>query len=282
MKSGLRGRVALITGSNHGIGAAIARALAADGTHVFVTFFRPPPTTADQAINGGQYVRDRAQNADSVLAQCRALDVKAAALETDLSNPTSIVPLFDTCEAALGPVEILVHNASAWQADTFAPPALRDAQTWPPPDLMHLINAESIDLHYAVNTRATALLIGEFARRHTMRGADWGRIVTLTTGGADGFPGEVSYGASKAALESYTRAAARELGPFGITANVVCPGPTQTGWIEPAFETELISQTPLRRIGQPNDVAGSVVLLCSDQAAWLTGQRIMADGGYGV
>ncbi|MFN8378489.1 MAG: SDR family oxidoreductase [Anaerolineae bacterium] len=281
MKSGLTGRVALVTGANQGIGAAIARGLAAEGADVFITFYRPTLSEADQAINGGQYARDRAQNAEHVLADCRALGVRAAALEINLADAAQIGPLFDACEAALGPVEILVHNASAWQADTFAPPSLRDAQTWPPPDLMGFISAESIDLHFAVNARATALLMAEFAQRHAARAAIWGRIITLTTGGASGFPGEASYGASKAALESYSRAAAKELGPFGITVNIVCPGPTQTGWIEPAFAATLAEQTALRRVGQPEDVATAVVLLASDQAGWITGQRVTADGGYG-
>ncbi len=282
MRSGLRGRVALITGGNHGIGAATALALATEGAHVFVTYFRPAPTAADQAIMDGEYVALRAQTADAVLAGCHVNGVKAAALETDLSDPAAIGPLFDACEATLGPVEILVNNASSWAADTFAPPALRDAQAWPPPDLMDLINADSIDLHFSVNARATALMMAEFARRHTARGATWGRIINLTTGGVDGFPGEVSYGASKAALESYTRAAASELGPFGITANIVCPGATQTGWMDADLETMLAQQTPLRRLGLPQDVADAIVLLASDQAGWLTGQRITADGGHSL
>jgi 3-oxoacyl-[acyl-carrier protein] reductase len=282
MKSGLGGRVALISGANHGIGAAVARALAAEGAHIFVTYFRPAFSESDHAIHGGQYVADRAQTADPVLADCRAQGVKAAALEADLSQPDTPGRIFDACEAALGPVDILVNNASSWAADTFAPPALRDAQTWPPPELLTMIDAASIDLHFSVNARGSALMMAEFARRHTARGATWGRIFNLTTGGAAGFPGEVSYGASKAALESYSQAAARELGPFGISVHIVCPGPTQTGWIEPAHEQALIERTPLRRIGQPEDVAGAIVLLASEQADWLTGQRLMADGGFGI
>jgi 3-oxoacyl-[acyl-carrier protein] reductase len=145
---------------------------------------------------------------------------------------------------------------------------------------MGFVQAETIDYNFSVNSRAAALLIAEYARRHMLRGANWGRVITLTTGGASGFPGEVSYGASKAALESYSQAAAHELGPVGITVNIVSPGPTQTGWIEPDIAAGFAQQTALRRVGQPEDVAAVVLLLASNQAGWITGQRIAADGGF--
>lgn len=114
------------------------------------------------------------------------------------------------------------------------------------------------------------------------RGARWGRIVNLSTDGASGFAGEISYGASKHALESYSRAAADELGPFGITANIVAPGPIQTGYITPEVERREAARTPLGRVGQPEDVADVVVFLASEQARWVTGQLLYVGGGHAM
>ena len=133
-----------------------------------------------------------------------------------------------------------------------------------------------------MNTRAPALLIAEFVRRHLKRGAHWGRIVNVSTAGAERFPSEISYGASKYALESYTRSAAMELGKFGIAVNVVSLGPVQTGWITPDLEREILPTIPLGRIGSPEDVADVVVFLASEQARWVTGQKIFVGGGHGM
>ncbi|MBO0780330.1 MAG: SDR family oxidoreductase, partial [Ktedonobacteraceae bacterium] len=135
------------------------------------------------------------------------------------------------------------------------------------------------DRHFAVNSRAVALMMVEFARRHIARGAHWGRIINISTDGAQVFPGEVSYGASKAALEAYSRSAAKELGPRGITVNIISPGATQTGWITPELERNVTADTPLRRVGQPEDIADVLVFLASEQARWLTGQTLSASGG---
>ena len=122
-----------------------------------------------------------------------------------------------------------------------------------------------------MDARSTALLIAEFARRHSARQGDWGRIVSLTSGGPDGFPSEVSYGAAKAALENFTMSAAWELGRFGITANVVYPPVTDTGWLTPQIRAEATEQSPLRHVGQPDDVARVIAMLCSDDASLVTG-----------
>src|SRR5215217_3110298 len=102
------------------------------------------------------------------------------------------------------------------------------------------VDAEIHDRHFAVNSRAVALLMAEYARRHVRRGTGGGRVINISTDGADCFPGEVSYGASKAALESYSRSAAVELGQYGITVNVVAPGPIQTGWIPEEAEQPIV------------------------------------------
>mgnify|MGYP001792525804 CR=1 FL=1 len=121
-------------------------------------------------------------------------------------------------------------------------------------------------------------MMAEFARRHIARAANWGRIINISTD-TYCFPGEVSYAASKLAIESYSRSAAAELGRFGITVNIVSPGATQTGWISDELAAEITPQTPLERIGQPADVADVIVFLASEQARWLTGQTLHVGGG---
>lgn len=104
----------------------------------------------------------------------------------------------------------------------------------------------------------------------------------MSIAGADRFPSEITYGASKFALESYTRSAATELGKFGVTVNVVSLGPVQTGWITAELERAILPTIPLGRVGSPGDVADVVVFLASHQARWLTGQRIYVGGGHGM
>jgi 3-oxoacyl-[acyl-carrier protein] reductase len=267
---GLAGRVALVTGANQGIGAAAARTLAAQGVAVFLTYLRLDPAehAGDPAFPAA-YGEARAQTADAVVEQIRRAGGRAAAWEADLADPAAPARLFDRAEAALGPVEILVNNADAWVADTFLPDAVdRFGRRLVP------VTAVTHGRSFTVNSRAVALLIAEFAHRHRERGATWGRIIGLTTGGAAGFPQEVSYGASKSALESYTMAAASELGRFGITANVLCPPATDTGWITPEVEQGVIRSSPLGRVGQPGEVAEVLLLLVSHQARFITGQKI--------
>ncbi len=141
-----------------------------------------------------------------------------------------------------------------------------------------LTDVEIIDQHLAVNARATALLIREFAKRHQNRLAQWGRIITLTTATAHSM--SISYAASKQALVSYSLSATEELGKYGITVNVVSPGPTQTGYIEPDNEKPIVDKTPLRRLGYPEDIANVILLLASAQGDWLTGNVIYASGGF--
>jgi 3-oxoacyl-[acyl-carrier protein] reductase len=144
------------------------------------------------------------------------------------------------------------------------------------------VTAGGLDRHFAVNSRAVALLMAEFARRHAARGAGWGRIINVSTDGADCFPGEAGYGASKAALEALSRTAAVELGRYGITVNVISPGPIQTDWITPELEELIARNTPLGRVGEPEDIADVAVFLASHQARWITGQVIRVGGGNKV
>jgi 3-oxoacyl-[acyl-carrier protein] reductase len=123
-------------------------------------------------------------------------------------------------------------------------------------------------------------MMTEFVHRRLARGLHGGRIINVSTDGSPGFVHEVSYGASRYATESFSRAAANELGKYGITVNIVSPGPIQTGYITPELEQKVIADIPLSRVGQPEDVADVIVFLASEQARWLTGQLLFVGGGH--
>jgi len=268
--SGLRGRIALVTGANHGIGAATARGLASAGCDVFIHFLR-------HRAGDDPGAAQRMQDATLVVEEIRRAGGRAESWEADLADPARIPALFDRVETAFGSVEILVNSAAVSEHDTFDPRV--DARDWAGRPTAQ-VTAASYERHFSVNTRTVALMMAEHARRHLTRGATWGRIINVSTDGSGSFPGEVSYGASKYATESYSRAAAWELGRLGITVNIVSPGPTDTGWITPDMVAEMERTTPLGRVGKPEDVADVIVFLASDQARWLTGQLLFVGGGH--
>jgi 3-oxoacyl-[acyl-carrier protein] reductase len=251
---GLDGRVAIVTGANHGIGAATASALTAHGVRVLISFLR---TTA------------HAEDASEVLAGIRAAGGGAEAIEADLRDPATPGHLFNAAEVTFGPADILINNATGGEADTFGPAGLdRHGRATP------RISTESATQVLEVDGRGSALMIAEFARRYIERGATWGRIVGLTSGGPNGFPHEVSYGAAKAALENYAMSAAFELGEYGITSNVVYPPVTDTGWVTQAVREFVVSSPQHFHVAQPKEVAEVITFLCSDAARLVTGNVI--------
>ncbi len=261
----LSGRVALVTGANHGIGAAAAIALAERGADVAITYLR----TTDPTEGTGAYEAARAADGSTTSAAVEAIGRRSHRIEVDLTDPDSPRRLFDDVESALGPVSVLVHNASGWRKDSYAPAA---------PDavgrLSDMVDAASIDAQLHVDARAGALLMAEFIQRHRARGGDWGRIVTLTSGEGRAFPGEVSYGAAKAALISYTLSAAAEMAADGVTANVVYPPVTDTGWITDEVRTFVANDTDHHHIAEPTEVAEVIAWLCADAGRIVTGNII--------
>jgi 3-oxoacyl-[acyl-carrier protein] reductase len=289
--TGLKGKVALITGANHGVGAAAAVAFAREGADVFLTYLRLVPEKEGEANpeenkkhdepGPRHYFRTLARDAGEVIRAVRALGGRCEAWEADLSDPANIPCLLGRAEEAFGRVEVLVNNAAHDRPDTFLP-----AGEIPVSGLfggeypLTTVSARSHDEHFAINSRAVALLTAEFARRNIASKAGWGRIINISTDGASGHGWNVSYGASKFAGESFARAAAAELGPYGITVNVVSPGAIQTGWL-PADTADALAKTyPLRRIGTPEDIASAVVFFASRQANWITGQVLYVGGGH--
>ncbi len=261
------GHTAIVTGANHGIGAATARALGRSGCSVLCTFLRvddqPDPGTP-------QAYRDhRTRDATAVVAEIRDGGGQALAVEADLSDPVMPALLFDAAEGQLGPVDILVNNATSWLADTFAA-AGTDRLGRP----LQPVTAATWTRQFAVDAMGAALMISEFARRHIERGADWGRIIGLTSGGDLGFPEEVSYGAAKAAQVNYTMSAALELAPFGVTANMVYPPVTDTGWVTDAVRQHVAASTSLFHVASPDEVAEVIAWLASDAAALVTANVI--------
>jgi len=275
--TGLKGKVVLITGANNpvGIGAATARAFAREGAFVFITYLRlsperfnlSPDEVQQASLHGLPYYHAmRMKTADEVIQSIHEAGGLAEACEIDLTEPQKIPFLFDQVENGFGPVNILVNNAAHYEE----------------PDTTFSVSSECLDRTFAVNTRASVLLIAEFICRLQRRDDHWGRIINLSTDAAQTFANQISYGASKAAMEAFTRSIAIEVGHLGVTVNAVAPGPVQTGYISESLEEEWSSNIPLGRVGQPEDISNVIVFLASEQACWLTGQVIKVSGGHAL
>lgn len=281
----LAGKVVMVTGANHGIGAATARAFAAQNTPVFLTCYRKNSAYIHEQLRaarltgiGGPLLYEAMQQEppEPLVDEIVKNGGKAACLEIDLADPANIPKLFDRCEEEFGRVDILVNNHTYCVLDTFDPARETNEGLG-----IHLTTSENIDASFAVNSRGYALMMTEYILRFLKRAGSWGRIINLSTDAAHAHEANISYAASKHAIESYSRSAAIEVGKYGITVNIVAPGPIQTGYLTPDEEATIIStQTPLRRIGHPQDVADAIVFLASEQAHWLTGQLLYVGGGW--
>ena len=264
----LVGRVAIVSGANHGIGAATAGELARLGADVAVTYLAYTPTDHDPG-RPPRYRADREQGPEMAVAAIEVAGRRAHAIEADLGDADTPARLFAEAEEVLGPVSILVNNASSWRKDTFTPerddPLGRHAAP---------LGGDTALPQLLVDARGSALMIVQLAASVRRHHVGWGRVVSLTSGGPMGFPGEVSYGAAKAALENYTMSASIELAADGVTANVVHPPVTDTGWVTDEVRAFVDTSSDHVHISEPREVAEVIGWLCTDAARLLTGNII--------
>ncbi len=242
---------ALVTGAGRlaSIGAGIARQLAADGWDLVLSYWQD----YDDRMPWGSEPEDVVR----LTAELEAIGARVHVLSADLQDPGVPDRLVAEAVQLAGPLQGLVLS-HAESVDS----GILDT------------SLESFERHFAVNTRASWQLIAAFARQAA---DDGGAIVALTS---DHTAFNLPYGASKGALDRIVIAAGRELGPRNISANVLNPGPVDTGWMDDAVREAVLQRQPTGRLGTPADVAGTVAFLLSPAGRWVSGQLIKADGGF--
>ena len=244
----LAGKVAVVTGASKGIGAEIARQLAAEGAAVVVNY---------SSSKGG---------ADRVVSEIAGKDGKAIAVQADLSKEQDVRRLFAETKRAFGRLDVLVNNAGVYE---FAP--------------IEAVTTEHYHKQFNLNVLGLILATQEAVKQF---GAEGGSVINISSVASTArIPNSSVYSATKGAVDAATRALAAELGPRKIRVNSVNPGMVETegvhaaGIAESDFRKQVESQTPLGRIGQPHDIAPAVVFLASDDSSWVTGETFNISGG---
>ncbi|MEH6491742.1 SDR family oxidoreductase [Halopseudomonas sp.] len=238
-------KIALITGASRGIGAEIARRLAADGFAVAINY------------------ANSAAEANKLVSELRAVGAQAVAIQADMAQPDQVRALFTQCEQQLGPLDVLVNNAGIMQ-------------TMPLADTSDELFAQT----FAVNVQGVFACLREAATRLN----EGGRIINLSTSAlALKMPGYAIYNASKAAVEAMTQVLSKELRGRQITVNAVAPGPVETELFLNGKTVEMVQRlahmSPLERLGQPEDIAAVVSFLAGAEGGWINGQVLRANGG---
>jgi len=251
MSGSLSGKVAVVTGASKGIGAAIARGLAEAGASVVVNY--------SSSRNG----------AERVVAEIEKAGGKAVALHGSVASAAEVKRLFVEAHEAYGRLDILVNNAGVY---AFHP--IED------------VTEAEFHREFDTNVLGPILATQEAVKRF---GADGGSVINISSvASTKGLAGATVYGATKAALDQITRNHAIELAPRKIRVNTIAPGGVETegthtaGIIGSDFEKQMVAETPLGRLGQPDDIAGVAVFLASDASAYITGQVIVVDGGASI
>lgn len=243
----LTGKIAIVTGASKGIGAGIAKGLAAAGASVVVNY------------------AGSKEGADTVVREIVARDGKAIAVQADVAKPDDVKRLFAETKRNFGSPSVLVNNAGVYHFQSLAE-----------------ISAEQFHRQFDTNVLGLLLATQE-AAKHFQAG---GSIINVSSiASTNAVPNTAVYSATKAAVDSITRVLSRELGPRQIRINSVNPGPTETegtqalGVFESELGKHLVAGTPLGRAGLPADIAPAVVFLASDEGAWITGESIRVSGG---
>lgn len=253
MDLNLKGKTVIVTGGGRGIGAAIAAGLADEGANVAIA-------DIDEATAG------------KIAAEIAGKGVKSIAVATDVTDPASVAAMVERVESEFGPVDVLVNNAAKLPVFLTFIEEKNSGQTddfW----------TKVVDVCYHGVINCTAAVIEGMTER------GYGKIVNMASdAGKVGEPRQAVYAGAKGAIIAFTKSIAKETGRYGINVNAVCPSMTKTeavsAMLSEEFEKRVVKAYPMRRLGEPEDIANLVLFLASDRASWITGQAVSVNGGY--